>query len=123
MERAWQFSDQTQRTNHARDIGAYIESHLQNDTNANWAEFCARTDIPYEAVSGIEDLLTDEHLDAVKLFVELDHPDIGRLRTTRFPTRFSAAGELPLAPPPKLNADAAEILALIGEEPPEAEDK
>lgn len=123
LERDPRFSNQTQRTVYARDIGAYIESHLQNDTNANWAEFCISADIPYEAVSTIEDLLEDEHLAAVNLFVELDHPDLGRLRTTRFPVRFSAVGELSIAPPPTLNADATEILALIGEVPEGEEDK
>ena len=45
-------------------------------------------DIPVAPVNSVESLFDDEHLKAVGLFEEIEHPTEGLLRTTRFPIRF-----------------------------------
>jgi crotonobetainyl-CoA:carnitine CoA-transferase CaiB-like acyl-CoA transferase len=83
------FASQESRTRHAEDAGAFLARHLALRTNAQWLEALHGLDIPACPVNSLDDLLTDPHLRAVELFEEIEHPTEGRLRTTRFPVRFS----------------------------------
>ena len=83
------FATQDARTRHAEDAGAYLAHHLGGKTTDVWLEALRKLDIAACKVNSLEDLLTDPHLAAVDFFEDLEHPTEGRLRTTRFPVRFS----------------------------------
>ena len=83
------FRTQETRTQHAEDMGHYLQQRLPQKTTAEWIAALRAADIPAHAVNRIEDLFEDPHLKAVKLFEEHEHPTEGRLKIARFPVRFS----------------------------------
>lgn len=83
------FKTQETRTQYAEDMGRFLQQHLPQKTTEEWIAALRAADIPAYAVNGLDDLLEDPHLKAVKLFQEVDHPTEGRLKTTRFPVKFS----------------------------------
>jgi len=85
------FKNQESRTQHAQDVGHFLEQQLPARTNAEWLELLHRIDIPACPVNAIEDLFDDPHLRAVGLFEQMDHPTEGRLNIARHPVRYSAS--------------------------------
>ena len=83
------FASLEARTVNATEVGAFLTGHLLDFTTAEWLERLAAEDIPACAVNSLEDLYTDEHLTAVGLFSEVEHPTEGTLTMPRFPIRFS----------------------------------
>jgi crotonobetainyl-CoA:carnitine CoA-transferase CaiB-like acyl-CoA transferase len=83
------FASQESRTRHAEDVGRFLAGHLATRTNQDWLDTLHGIDIPACPVNSIQDLLVDPHLQAVDFFEEVEHPTEGRLKTTRFPVRFS----------------------------------
>jgi crotonobetainyl-CoA:carnitine CoA-transferase CaiB-like acyl-CoA transferase len=83
------FKTQETRTQHAEDMGRYLKEKLPQKTTAEWLAALRAADIPAHAVNRIEDLFGDPHLEAVKLFSEMEHPTEGTLKVARFPVRFS----------------------------------
>jgi crotonobetainyl-CoA:carnitine CoA-transferase CaiB-like acyl-CoA transferase len=104
------FASQESRTQHAEAAGAFLASHLPARTNAEWLETLHGIDIPACPVNSIEALFDDPHLQAVGFFEEVDHPTEGRLKTTRFPVRFSATPASVQRLAPNLGEHNAEIL-------------
>ncbi len=83
------FRDQEARTQHAEDMGRFIEAQLPRFGNAEWIAKLEAADIPVSPVNSIEDLFNDPHLQAVGLFGTQEHPTEGTLQVARFPVRFS----------------------------------
>jgi crotonobetainyl-CoA:carnitine CoA-transferase CaiB-like acyl-CoA transferase len=83
------FATQETRTQCAEEMGRFLASHLASRTNAEWLALLDAADIPACAVNSIEDLLVDEHLQAVNFFETIEHPTEGTLRHCRFPLHFS----------------------------------
>lgn len=113
LERDARFSNQTQRTIHATEAGAYIATHMPKYTTEEWLAFCDRADIPAEKVAHIEDLPNDPHLKAVGMFVDIEHPTEGLLRTTRFPIKFSETPAELRHLAPNLGEHTDEVLATL----------
>jgi len=83
------FKNQETRTQYAEDMGRFLQQHLPQKTTADWIAALRAADIPAYAVNRLEDLFDDPHLKAVRLFQEVDHPTEGKLKTARFPVKFS----------------------------------
>jgi len=83
------FKTQETRTQYAEDMGRFLQQHLPQKKTDEWIVALRAADIPAYAVNRLEDLFDDPHLKAVKLFQEVDHPTEGKLKTARFPVKFS----------------------------------
>ncbi len=83
-------------------------------TTAEWEELLLRIDVPHAAFAKLTEIAEQPHLDAVGLFVELDHPTEGRLRQARPSARFSEspAGIRRMAP--RLGEHSREVLREAG---------
>ncbi len=71
------FDDQETRTQHAEDMGHFLEEHLPQKTTAEWIALLREADIPARRSTAIEDLFDDPHLKAVKMFERDRAPDRG----------------------------------------------
>lgn len=67
--------------------------------------------VPAGKVQTGEDLVNCPHLKSRKALVEVDDPDVGKLRLARAPVRMSGMPEVPTAPAPRLGEHTDEILA------------
>jgi crotonobetainyl-CoA:carnitine CoA-transferase CaiB-like acyl-CoA transferase len=83
-------------------------------TSAEWRVLFDELDIPYGEVQGMDELLDDEHLKAVGLFEEYDHPTEGRVRQVRQPVAVTGRSRQADIPPPVVGQDTREVLADIG---------
>ena len=105
------FQNQEARTQHAEDMGRFIEAQLPRFTNAEWILKLEAADIPVSPVNAIEDLFEDPHLQAVGMFSTLEHPTEGTLKVARFPVRFSRSPATIRHLAPNHGEHTAEVLA------------
>ena len=79
-------------------------------TTKEWEELLLKLDVPHTAFTKITEVAEQQHLKAVGLFREIDHPTEGKIRQARPATRFSkdAAGIHRAAP--RLGQHSREIL-------------
>lgn len=94
---------------------------LPTKTTDQWLELFKQLDLACAPVKGFEEIHHDEHLNAVGLFREYDHPTEGRMREVRLPVTVTGVGQSPDKPPPNLGLDTVMLLAEIGYSPSEIE--
>ncbi|MFN4090015.1 MAG: CaiB/BaiF CoA transferase family protein [Alphaproteobacteria bacterium] len=83
-------------------------------TTAEWEELLLAIDVPHTAFTKLTEVAEQEHLNAVGMFPELDHPTEGRIRQARPPARFGATPAGIHRLPPRLGEHTREILREAG---------
>lgn len=83
-------------------------------TTKEWIDIFGQTSVPTIVVNTLEDLITDEHLNAVGFWQTVDHPTEGKLKLPGFPINFSATPESIRRHPPNLGEHSTEILKEAG---------
>ena len=91
-------------------------------TTAEWLAICDRLDIPVTPIYAMEDLPSHPQLQAVKLFAETEHPDVGPIRYVRPPVKFSQTPASVRHQARRLGQDTQTILADLGYSPQEIAD-
>ncbi len=113
--------DNQKRSHAVGRLYAVIAEVTPRKTRAEWFAELKAIEIPCMPVHTLEDLLANEHLNAVSLFKRYAHPTEGPLLAVDFPVRFSGAPELADRPPPSLGADTEAVLGeLAGDRPARA---
>jgi crotonobetainyl-CoA:carnitine CoA-transferase CaiB-like acyl-CoA transferase len=102
------------RTERIDELYRLVEEELARRTTAEWLELLRKNAVPSMPVNSIEDLFADEHLAAVGLFEDVEHPTEGPLVQTRLPWTFSRTGAAPLPAAPSLGRHTADILGAAG---------
>jgi crotonobetainyl-CoA:carnitine CoA-transferase CaiB-like acyl-CoA transferase len=108
------FQRLAQRVRHIDVLYRMLEEEAAKRTTAQWVAFCDRANIPCMPVLSLEQLPEDEHIRAVGLFGEGEHPTEGRYRTVRSPVRMSAAPFRIRQHAPQLGEHTAQVLAEVG---------
>lgn len=83
-------------------------------TTAEWMDIFGKTSVPTIVVNSLEDLIHDEHLNAVGFWKMIDHPTEGKLRTPAFPIAFSKSPADIRRHAPVLGEHTLEILKEAG---------
>ncbi len=83
-------------------------------TTKEWIDIFGETSVPTIVVNTLEDLITDEHLNAVGFWQTLDHPTEGKLKLPGFPIKFSETPESIRRHQPLLGEHSTEILKEAG---------
>jgi crotonobetainyl-CoA:carnitine CoA-transferase CaiB-like acyl-CoA transferase len=109
------FRDQESRTQHAEDMGRFLNEHMPLKTTAEWLNVLREADIPASVVNSLDDLFDDPHLNAVGLFDEMDHPTEGRLKVARFPVKFGKTPASIRRLAPTLGEHTGEVLSGLEE--------
>jgi crotonobetainyl-CoA:carnitine CoA-transferase CaiB-like acyl-CoA transferase len=104
----------TARTEHIDELYQLVEQALLTRTNEWWRAELAALGIPCVPVLSTDELLDDEHLRAVEMFEDIEHPSEGTMRLPRMPVRFSATPVDPGAPAPRLGEHGPEVLREAG---------
>ncbi|MDQ3260402.1 MAG: CoA transferase, partial [Pseudomonadota bacterium] len=114
LRRDHRFKDMGSRTQHVKDVYAFLAEVLQTRTTGEWMNAFGRADIPAMPMQTLEGLIDDAHLQAVKLFELADHPTEGKIRQLRSPTRWSATPLGAIRHAPRLGEHSREVLREIG---------
>ena len=83
-------------------------------TTKEWMDIFGKTSVPTIVVNDLEDLMEDEHLNAVGFWKSMDHPTEGKLKTPAFPISFSESPADIRRHAPVLGEHTVEILQEAG---------
>jgi crotonobetainyl-CoA:carnitine CoA-transferase CaiB-like acyl-CoA transferase len=102
------------RTRRIDELYRLVEEKLAERTTAEWLQLLRENAIPAMPVNTIADLFDDEHLAAVGLFEDVEHPTEGTLVHARLPWTFDRSGTPTLPGAPALGAHTAAVLGALG---------
>ena len=105
------FVSNAQRNLNRADLVAQIEAILQRRNAAEWVEDLVAAGIPAGPINFPDESLTDEHVIARRMIVEIEHPLIGMIRSIAVPIRFAANGPTYRRYPPRLGEHNDEVRA------------
>ena len=86
------------------------EIFAQHDSDY-WKRVLEEHDIPFSFISTYDEVVTDEQMAANNVFVEVDDPKIGRVRTTTSPIVVGGHPKVPPQTAPRLGQHTREVLA------------
>ena len=112
------FAGNRDRVEHADALTAAIEARLAGDTADAWRKRLGSAGVPVAPVNSLDKVFADEHVRAVGLVAEVDHPT-GALPQVRSPVRMSATPPTVGLPPPLLGQHTGAVLAALGYDPAE----
>ena len=78
-------TDAVKRSENINTLYQMIHEMTPEKTTDEWCALLRNADIPHTKVNYLNELLEDEHLNAVGLFEEYDHPSEGRMRAVSSP--------------------------------------
>jgi formyl-CoA transferase len=106
--------DPVERSRNIDELYARLRDLTPTRTTAEWATLLLELDIPFADFASLSRISEQEHLNAVGLFQQLDHPTEGTIVQARPPTRFSASPAEIHRFPPHLGEHSREVLAEVG---------
>lgn len=101
------------RVQHIDSLYAVVEQEAPRHSNDEWQRFCHKASIPCMPVQSLDGVLTDEHLNAVGMFLSEDHPSEGPYKVVRSPVQFEAPFQV-RRHAPQLGGNTLELLGEIG---------
>lgn len=108
------FASNPERNRHRRELIPLLEEALVHRDAEAWVEDLVAEGIPAGPIHFVDDALTDEHILARRMVVELEHPAIGIVRSIANPVHSSGAGPTYRRYPPRLGEHNDEIRTEIG---------
>ena len=108
------FATYSARVYSVDDLYGFIASVTPEKTTAAWVKICEEAQIPAMPVVDIEDLMDDEHLQAVGMFEKHQHPTEGETVLVRPPVKFAKSPASIRSHAPRFGEHGAEILRELG---------
>ena len=108
------FSSQAERLNHIDEVYGYLAGVLGTRTTADWLDALTKADIPAARMNSLDDILADEHLNAIGYFRIVRHPTEGDIREISVPTDWSVSQPAVSRHAPRLGEHTADILKEAG---------
>jgi len=105
------YSTNPDRNAHRPELIEKLEAILMTRNAEEWVEELVANGIPAGPINFPDETLTDEHLLARNMVVELEHPAIGLVRSIGNPINMSASGPTYRRYPPRLGEHNEEIRA------------
>jgi crotonobetainyl-CoA:carnitine CoA-transferase CaiB-like acyl-CoA transferase len=106
------FATNADRNVHRVELIALVEAVLRRRPAADWVEELVAAGVPAGPINFPDETLTDEHVRARRMVVELEHPLIGVVKSIAVPMRFETNGPTYRRYPPRLGEHNEEIRAL-----------
>jgi crotonobetainyl-CoA:carnitine CoA-transferase CaiB-like acyl-CoA transferase len=119
IARAPWFLDVTERSRRTDELYALLAETLTTRITDDWLGVFRRLDVPAARVNLPQDLLKDPHHKAVGLFDVNFSASTPVRRSLRLPLSVSGLAVEPDRPPPRLGADARDLLTELGFTPDE----
>lgn len=107
------FATMESRTHNITRVLDHVAETMRTRGTDEWVALLREAQIPATAIASLQDLLHDEHLEAVGFWQDRE-TDAGSLRMPGIPVHFSGTPGLIGDPGPALGADGREILEEAG---------
>lgn len=114
FERNPLFNDHATRTRNYDAAYRFVAEMVKTMTSAQWQAALEQHDIPWAPAHTIEELLADEHIQAVDLIQSMEHPTEGTIRMIAPPVKFSLTPSSIYRHPPGLGEHTAEVFEEYG---------
>jgi len=105
------FAGNPQRNESRETLMALLAPILARRTADEWIERLAEAGVPAGPINFPDETLSDPHILARRMVVELEHPAIGPIRSLAFPVAFGHSGPTYRRYPPRLGEHTAEVTA------------
>ena len=102
------------RYRHMPELVDGIDATLSAKTRDEWGAVFDEHGVIWGPVLGLHEVVDDPHANAIGLFPELTHPELGSYRTVNAPMRFSSADVRPRGPAPTVGEHTEQILREAG---------
>lgn len=107
------FSTNPERNKRMDELSDIIQAKMFAHTTDEWMEICLAEDIPAGPINTIDKLFTDPQIESRNMLVEVDQPNIGKVKVSGNPVKMStvpAEDEIPKGHAPALGEHTVEIL-------------
>lgn len=108
------FVDARSRYRNMRELVDAIDATLVQKSRDEWGEIFDAKGLIWGPVLALHEVVDDDHANAIGMFPEIDHPELGTYRTINAPMRFYTTDVKPRGPAPTLGQHSREILASAG---------
>lgn len=105
------FKDNSNRVENRDEIIRILSEVIKTKTTKEWSATFKNASFPNGPVNKMKDVFEDEHVKAIGLVKELQHPDAGTVKVVGPPTVYELGGNEARIAPPKLGQHTRDILA------------
>jgi crotonobetainyl-CoA:carnitine CoA-transferase CaiB-like acyl-CoA transferase len=102
------------RVAHIEELYEIVEAEARRFSTADWMRFCDDAGIPAMPVLAFEDIPSNEHVVATKMFEVVEHPTEGAYKHVRPPVQFTNSSDTPRRFAPRAGENTREILEEAG---------
>ncbi len=108
------FSSYRARIGSVDDLYGFVGECTPDRTTAEWVELCDEQEIPCMPIIDLDELLEDEHLNAVGMFEKHQHPTEGETLLVRAPVNYAKTPNSIRSHAPRFGEHGAEVLSELG---------
>ena len=108
------FVDASSRYRNMAELVGAIDDILATRSRDQWGEVFDKAGLVWGPVLTLDEVSRDAQAEAIGMFPEIEHAELGRYRTVRIPMRFQNADVAPRGPAPTLGEHTAEVLQAAG---------
>lgn len=117
-QEAWiedeRFASPRERFRNMGELVPLIDAALASKSRDEWGRVFDEHRIIWGPVLGLHEVASDPQAEAIGLFPEVEHAEIGRYRTVSVPMRFKTAQVGPRGPAPRLGEHTRSVLEAAG---------
>ena len=113
------FTTGRDRYRHMPELVDGIDATLSAKSRDEWGAIFDEQGVIWGPVLGLHEVVDDPHANAIGLFPELQHPELGTYSTVNAPMRFQSADVRPRGPAPTVGEHTEQILREAGLSQPE----
>jgi crotonobetainyl-CoA:carnitine CoA-transferase CaiB-like acyl-CoA transferase len=111
-------TDSRYATNPARvtnrvEMVDYLKTATRNKSSREWMDLLREIKVPCGPIQSIDEVFTDPQVVARNMVVEVEHPEMGPVKTVANPIKFSATPTHYPKAPPRLGEDTEKVLREI----------
>ena len=117
LENDPRFATQEGRVKHAQALIALLDRIFAERDAAEWLKRLEAEDLPFAMLPTYPEIARDPQAAANGMFVELEHPRFGRLRTVDSPITVAGEPKTPARAAPELGEHTEAVLAELGYSP------
>jgi len=104
------FATNPLRTQHRKELEQILIPEFKKKTRIEWLDLLGKAGLPHSPANNIKEICEDPHIAYRNMLVEIDQPQVGKMKIVGSPIRLSESPGEVYAPAPLLGQHSEEIL-------------